>query len=239
MDIYLKFHSISRNDIQMLKVSNIRYIEHILRYGNVLKSRSRLAPPEAAGRDRPSNSIYSTYVYIDIEMSPGIEFGEGEEGLRWRVDTAQSKVCRQLGKDEKWPADNGVRRRWRTLGLLRSRGLLEQPQTRGMGESAFLPSTPLPLATPHHPSSPFATLCHPLSLPHLSPPGYVPNGLRIPERRGGAKRWIFLLTIIPRCFPTFDTRCFNNVPLLLYLGCLKLGLFTPRILIKKSFAKWK
>lgn len=54
---------------------------------------------------------------------------------------------------------------------------------------------------------------HPPSL------GYVPNDLRIPVRRGGARRWIFLFTIIPGCFAT---RRFNNVMPLL-LGCLKLA----------------
>lgn len=57
--------------------------------------------------------------------------------------------------------------------------------------------------------------------------GYIPNGLRIPDWwREGAKRRIFLLTIIrcvPRCsiFSVLIVRCyFNNT-----LGCLKLGIF--------------
>lgn len=96
-------------------------------------------------------------VCIDIEMSPGVELGRGT--LRWRVDTGQSEVCRQLGEDEGWPADNGVRRRWRTRPCFPGvalGGCWKQPQTRGMGESAILPSTP-PL--PSFFTSLFSRLC--------------------------------------------------------------------------------
>lgn len=120
--------------------------------------------------------------------------------LRWRVDTGQSEVCRQLGEDEGWPADNGVRRRTRPASNPRSRsGVARTAANNGMGESAFPPTPP--------------------------PPGYVPNGLRIPERQRegeGVKHRIFLLTIISRV-----SRCsiFGVLIICRYLGCLKLGIF--------------
>lgn len=169
------------------------------------------------------------YMYIDIEMSPR---RAGWGTLRWRVDTGQSEVCRQLGEDEGWPADNGVpARRWRTRPASnpqsRSGGLVAgTAANKGMGESAFPPSTPLP------PS-----------------PGYVPNGLRIPERqvRRGEERGRRVegecetpdisAYDYTACFAMSDIRRFNNTLLLgvletrnIGMGKFRRGIFRERII---------
>lgn len=179
----------------------------ILRYGNVLNS--RLA--EAAGREIALRTRYTRHTCISIsrclpESSLGRARKDCGEGLiqdspkfadSWGKTRNDQRTMGRVADDELSACFPGVALGdcWnsRKQGGWASQRFYHRPRYPSPPHTIPHHSS-LPLTTPHHPSPSLTTLHRswpPFATPflsHLASPGYVPNGLRIPERRGGAKR---------------------------------------------------